>query len=103
MDRWQSAFQPQDLPQFFKSQVGPAFELFADDFAMSGDNLRFASRTMVLGPDVPSAAPLLDELFDHAQGHAKAPGNLIPGAFTIVVGSKNAFAQIEGERGHPQS
>ena len=102
MDRWQGAFQSQDLPQFFKSQVGPAFELFADDFAMSGDNLRFASRTVVLGPDVPCAAPLLDEFLDHAQGHAKAPGNLIPGTFIFVVGGKNAFAQVEGERGHPQ-
>jgi hypothetical protein len=86
------------LPQLFKSQVGLAFELIADGLAMSGDNLRLASRTMVLGPDVSRLAPLLDELFDHAQGHAKAPGNLIPGAFTIVVGSKNAFAQVEGER-----
>ena len=102
MDRWQRALQPQGLPQLFKSQVGPAFELFADSLAMRGDNLRLAARTMVLGPNVPGTASLLNEFFDHPQRHEKAPGNLIPGAFTAVVASKNAFAQIKGECGHLQ-
>jgi hypothetical protein len=42
--------------------------------------------------DVASMAPLLDELFDHAEGNPETPGDIFPGAFSLIVSGQDAFS-----------
>jgi hypothetical protein len=35
--------------------------------------------------DVAPMAPLLDELFDHAEGNSEAPGDIFSSAFGLIV------------------
>jgi hypothetical protein len=100
MDGRQRAVEPHQLAQFGQGQIRLAFELLAHGLAVRGQNQRLASRQMVPRLDAAGVPPLLQELLDHAKRHAKASGDLVPSAFIIVVGGKDALAKINGERGH---
>ena len=52
------------------------------------------------GRDVAGAPPLLQQLLNHAQRDPETVGNLDARAFRAVIGKKNAFTEILGERSH---
>ena len=91
MDRRQRALQAQGLAQFGQGHVRLALELLADGDAVLCHNELLAPGEVVPGLDAASFAPLLQQLFDHAQGDAKAPSDRIPCAFTFVISADNAF------------
>lgn len=101
MQRGQAAIQPDSLAQLRESQVGRGPEAPADGLPVGVEDLGLASGAVVLRGDVADSAALLEELLDHAQGDAEALGDLVAGAFARVVGGKDAFTEVEGERCHP--
>ena len=63
----------------------------ANGDAVLGDNGLLAPGQMMPGLDGAGLAPLLQQLFDHAKGNAKALGDLIARAFALVIRAYNAF------------
>jgi len=100
VDGGQRAGQGQGRAQFFQGHVGLAAQERAHRLVMGREDERLASRTMVARGDVAGAAALLQELFDQTQGHAVAPGDLLSGAFLLVVGTQDALSQIQRDRAH---
>jgi hypothetical protein len=92
------AIQPQVPAQFLQREIRLFAEQHADALAMLSLNLRLPPGKMMPRSDRASLPPLLEELFDHAQGHSEAPGDVLAGAFLRVVGVENAFPQIQGDR-----
>jgi len=68
--------------------------------AVGGHNGGFATRITMARGDVTGVATLLEKLFNQTQGNPKTPGNHLPRAFVIVVGSQNTFAQSQRGRSH---
>jgi hypothetical protein len=50
---------------------------------------------MMARTNVPGVPPLLEELLDHAQGNPVVIGDFLAGAFVGIVGSQDAFTQIQ--------
>jgi len=67
---------------------------------MSLDDERFASRVSVACPDLASTLALLQKLFDHTQRNPVALRNLLAGSFQIVIGSQDAFSEVQRQRLH---
>lgn len=101
MQRGQAAVQPDGFAQLGEGQVGRVPEAPADGLAVGAEDFGLAPGAVVLRGDVADAASLLEELLDHAQGDAEAPGDLVADALARVVGGEDAFTQVEGERCHP--
>ena len=91
MDRGQRALQAQGFAQFGQSHVRLAFELLPDGDAVLCDDELLAPGKVVPGLDVTCFAPLLKQLFNHAEGDAKAPCDLIPRAFSFVICADDTF------------
>ena len=69
---------------------------------MAGNYHWLASGKAMPRRNVARAAALLQELLHHAQGYPETVGNVGPGAFVVVIGSQDSFAQIQRERSHAQ-
>jgi len=67
---------------------------------MNLDDERFASRVSVARPDLASPLALLQKLFDHTQRNPVALGNLLAGSFQIIIGSQDAFSEVQRQRLH---
>jgi hypothetical protein len=63
---------------------------------VSGDNHRLAPTEAMPWSNVAGAPTLLQKLLDHAQGDAETVGDLGAGALSVVIGSQDSFAQIQG-------
>jgi hypothetical protein len=61
-------------------------------------NHRLAPGKVMPGRAVAGAPPLLQQLLNHAQRDPETVGNLGASAFLAVIGKKNAFTEIHGER-----
>ena len=96
MNGRQRAVQSRSLAQFGQSQIRLVFEQRSHPLPMGGDDQRLAPGITMARGDVAGAAALLEELLDHAQGDAIAPGDIFPGAFVTVVRGQNPFPQIQG-------
>jgi hypothetical protein len=55
---------------------------------------------MMARTKVPGVPSLLEELLDHAQGNPVVIGNFLAGAFVGIIGSQDAFAQIQRQCFH---
>ena len=54
----------------------------------------------MLRTDVAGPASLLEKLLDHPDGDPEAVGDFVSGTLVVVVGGKDAFAQIQRECAH---
>ncbi len=103
MEGWQGTFQSHGLTKFLQGQIG----LLAQDgphfLAMPFQNHRLAPGIAMPRADVSPALALLEKLFDHAQGNAETMSDLLTGAFLLVVGSQDSFAQVERQSLHVQT
>ena len=100
MNSRQRALQTQGFALFDQRHVGLALEVLANGDAVLGYNALFASGEMVPGFDTACFATLLEQLFNHAKGNAKALRDLITGAFILVMRAADAFAPIKRECCH---
>jgi hypothetical protein len=81
--------------QFLQGEVGSFGQQSAQLAAVSGDNHRLASGQMMPRSNVAGAPSLLQELLDHAQGHAESVGNLGARAFLVVIRKKDSLTKIQ--------
>src|SRR6516164_7463848 len=95
MNGGQRTLKRYGLAQFFERQIGLASQQASELLLVARQNHRLAPRITVARPDISSATALLQQLFDHTQGHTVAPGNIQPSAFSAVVGTENPFAQVQ--------
>jgi len=63
-------------------------------------NHRLAPGKVMPGRDVAGAPPLLQQLLNHAQRDPETVRNLGASPFLAVIGKKNTFTEIQGERSH---
>jgi hypothetical protein len=61
---------------------------------------RLSARVMMARSNLSCAPALMEELFDHAQRDPVAVGDFFPRSLPLVVGSQDAFAQIQRECFH---
>jgi len=91
MNGGQRALQPQGRAQFGQGHVGLALEVLANGDTVLGYNALFASGEMMSRLDAARFATLLEQLFDHTKGNAKALRDLITSAFALVIRTHDAF------------
>ena len=100
MQRRQGAVQAEGSAHLGERQIGLALQVLADGPAMLGKDLGLAPGEVMTRLDTACASALLEQLLDHAKGNAKAPGDLVTGAFVFVVGCQDTLAQIDGKGCH---
>jgi hypothetical protein len=91
----QGAIQTHGLAQLAQGHVRFAPEQSAHLVVMDGLDQRFATRKAVARSDTAGAPPLLEELFDHADGNPITHRHLLTCAFLTVVGAQYPLAQIQ--------
>jgi hypothetical protein len=94
----QRAFQFKVLAQLFEREVRPFGKQHTDLLAVFRLDLRLAPSVVMPGANQAGLPALLEKLFDHAQRNSEAPGNVVAGSFLSVVGTQDAFPQIQGDR-----
>src|SRR3954462_4284306 len=94
MDRLQGALQGQRGAQFPQRQVDLLTQKLAHLPLMAGHNQGLAPGAMMQGGNIPKVSALLQEFFDHAQRHAKAPRDILTRAFPLIVSAQNPLPQI---------
>jgi hypothetical protein len=104
VDGRQGAVQAQALAHFAQGKVG----LFGHERAQlasgPGGHPGPASGPVMAGGKVARVPTLLEELFDHAQGHGKAISDLLPAHITTIISLYDAQAQVHREGlWHPQN
>ena len=100
MQRLNRALESDHLAKFFQSQIGLGLEVLANGLAVRREDLGLAAGTMMLRADIAQMTSLLDQLLDHALGNAKPTGDLVSGAFPLVIRIENSFTEIQRERSH---
>jgi hypothetical protein len=100
MNGWQSAVQPQGLPQFRQSQVRLLPQQNPHLLLMNRHDAWLGTGKTVAWRNIPSAAALLQELLHQTEGNPEPPGDLLAVALLLVVRSQNAFPQIQGNCFH---
>ena len=71
--------------------------------AVTGNNHGLTPGQVMARADISGVAALLQEFLDHAEGDAKARGNLRSRAFFLIVGIEDPLPQIQGEGAHTQT
>ena len=94
MNRRQGAGQGGGLSQFRQRQVRLPRQQLSHPPPVPIQNLGLTPRVMMPRPNVPSLAPLLQELLDHAQRNPVTVRYLVAGALVLIVGGQNPFSQI---------
>ena len=97
------AFQIQVGADFHKGQIRLLLQEKAHFPAMGIKDDGLPTAQMMARGDVSLVGPLLEEFLDHAKGHFKPLGNLVPGDIPLIVCLENPLPQIHGERGHTES
>lgn len=70
---------------------------------MCNPNHRFAPTETMPWGNITGVSTLLQELLNHAEGHAEAVSNLRASALVVVVGRKDSFTQIQRQCAHDQT
>lgn len=100
MQRLNRALESNGLAKFFQGQVGLGLEVLTNVLTVRREDLGLAAGAMMLWADIAQMTSLLDQLLDHALGNAKPTGDLVSGAFPLVVRIENSFTEIKRERSH---
>ena len=102
MNRRQGAIELHGRAQFFEGQVRFAAQQRLHLPAMGVQDEGFAPGITVTGSKVSGAPALLQELLDKAQRDAETMGDFFTVSFLLVVGTEDAFTQVQGYRSHEQ-
>lgn len=100
VDGLNGAGQIQSDADLFEGKIGPLGQKRTHLAAVGVDNDGFATAAVVAWSNVTGSAPLLEELFDHAQRHIKAASHLFPSYIPTVIGLENTLSQIHGNHCH---
>jgi hypothetical protein len=84
VDGLNGAGQIQLNADLFEGEIGALCQKRAHLAAVGVDNDGFATAAVVAWSNVTGSAPLLKELFDHAQRHIKAARHLLPSYTTFL-------------------
>ena len=100
MDGLDGAFQAEAGADFLKGEIGLPGQEDAHLTAMGIENDGFAAAAMMERGDVAQTAPLLEQLFDHAERHFKTAGHLFAADIATIVSLEDALPEIQRDRCH---